>query len=92
MALDDEEAELRRRLAAGNLTPEEEEAIRKRLAEIAQERIGLKQQILEVQMAELRRQLESGSLSAADAEAMSQMLTGKLPASCISNDEFLYYK
>ena len=40
-ALDDEEAELLRRLAAGDLTPEEEAAIRKRLAEIASEREGL---------------------------------------------------
>ena len=39
-ALDDEEDELRRRLAAGDLTPEEEAAIRKRLAEIEAERKG----------------------------------------------------
>ena len=43
-ALDDEEAELRRRLAAGELSPEEEAAIRSRLAAIALEREQLLQQ------------------------------------------------
>ena len=43
-ALDDEEAELLRRLASGELSPEEEAAIRARLEEIAEERAALLEQ------------------------------------------------
>lgn len=43
-ALDDEEAELQLRLASGELSPEEEAAVRARLAAIAQERAMLKYQ------------------------------------------------
>ena len=57
-ALNDEEAELMRRLASGELTPEEEAAVKARLAEIASERAHLLEQrdaVLKAQ-ADLKRQ------------------------------------
>lgn len=63
LALDEEEAELRRRLAAGGLTPEEEDELRRRLAAIQQEKIQLKHQIADRQQADLMQLLESGGLS-----------------------------
>ena len=71
-ALDDEEAELLRRLAAGNLTPEEEAAIRKRLAEIAAER----QQLLEQQMAAMKDKLSA--LDDEEAELLRRLAAGNL--------------
>ena len=74
VALDDEERELRRRLAAGGLTPQEEEAIYRRLAEIAQERIQIKLRVTELQKADLRRKLESGALSAEEEDDLRRRL------------------
>jgi anti-sigma factor RsiW len=45
--MDDEEAELMRRLASGELSPEEEAAVRRRLAEIAAQRAELAAQLLQ---------------------------------------------
>jgi Ca2+-binding EF-hand superfamily protein len=73
-ALDDEEAEILRRLAAGNLSPEEEEALRRRLAEIAQERIDIKMAMLNYEQAELRRRLERGDLTPKEAEEIRRKL------------------
>ena len=71
-ALVDEESELLRRLAAGDLTPEEEEAIRKRLAEIGAERGKL----MEAQSVAMRELLESGQLPEAEAAALREQLRG----------------
>eukprot|EP01044_Picomonas_judraskeda_P001534 COSAG03_NODE_93_length_13213_cov_77.901022_4_plen_844_part_00 len=71
-ALDDEEAELLRRLAAGDLTPEEEAAIRKRLAEIAAER----QQLLEQQLSALSSRL--AALDDEEAELLRRLAAGDL--------------
>ena len=56
--LDDEEADLRRTLAGGGLSASEEEAVRRRLNEIEQERIRLKLTILEREEQELLQKLE----------------------------------
>ena len=69
-ALDDEEAELMRRLASGELTPEEEEAVRKRLAEIAAEREAL----LEQRRALLEEQKELAKGAAAMAAALDPII------------------
>ena len=83
-ALDDEEAELLRRLAAGNLTPEEEAAIRKRLEEIERERrellavqaagIDARLSALDDEEAELRRRLAAGNLSPEEEAAIRKRL------------------
>jgi hypothetical protein len=72
--LDDEEADLRRTLAGGGLSASEEEAVRRRLNEIEQERIRLKLTILEREEQELLQKLESGSLSAEEADAIKRQL------------------
>ena len=63
-ALDDEEAELFRQMAAGDLTPEEEAEIRKRVAEIAAE-----QGALLAKRADVAVQLERADDAAAEAAA-----------------------
>ena len=59
-----------RRLAAGDLTPEEEEELRKRLAAIAQECIQLQLEALELEAAELQRRLAGGTLTHHTADAL----------------------
>ena len=79
-ALEDEEAELLRRLAAGDLTPEEEAAIRARLAEIAAEKAGLQARLLDNQLqaevAELNRKL--AALDDEEAELLRRLAAGDL--------------
>jgi hypothetical protein len=66
-ALDDEEAELHRKLAAGELSPEEESAIRKRLEEIENERTKLRQKQLG-----LYREEEEAALQLATSGVLSE--------------------
>eukprot|EP01043_Picozoa_sp_COSAG02_P026136 COSAG02_NODE_1496_length_12308_cov_6.264313_6_plen_1564_part_00 len=68
-ALDDEEAELLRRLENGDLTPEEEEAVRARLNEIASERATLQARKEQHSLAAELEQLAS-ALSALDDEEL----------------------
>ena len=79
-ALDDEEAELLRRLASGELTPEEEAAVRARLAEIEAERkllqANLKANRLDTEIAELNRKL--AALDEEEAELMRRLAAGDL--------------
>lgn len=79
-ALEDEEAELLRRLAAGGLTPEEEAAIRKRLAEIAAEKAGLEAWLLDnhlqAEVAELNRKVTA--LDDEEAELLRRLAAGDL--------------
>ena len=78
--LDDEEAELLRRLQEGNLTPEEEAAIRKRLAEIAAERAKLESQIklndLAGKLADIDQRL--AALDSEEAELLRRLAEGNL--------------
>ena len=78
--LDDEEAELLRRLQEGNLTPEEEAAIRKRLAEIAAERAKLETQIklndLAGKLADIDQRL--AALDSEEAELLRRLAEGNL--------------
>jgi hypothetical protein len=69
-ALDDEQNELMRRLAAGGLTPQEESEIRARLAAIAAERAEL----LEAQEAAIKGLLDTDLLSEAEAAALTAKL------------------
>jgi hypothetical protein len=62
-ALDAEERELQRRLAAGGLSAEEEDALRQRLAMLAQEQSGIRRQILQLEQVALRARLAGGGRS-----------------------------
>lgn len=76
-ALDDEEAELRHRLAQGNLTPEEQQAVRARLVAIEQEKSRLKDrqlQIYEEEETVLRQLARSGVLSAEELQRVNSRL------------------
>ena len=74
-ALDDEEAEILRRLAAGDLSPEEEEEeLRRRLPEIAQEGIGIRMEMLEYERNEMMERLMSGGLTAEEEEEIRRGL------------------
>ena len=73
-ALDDEEAEILRRLAAGGLSPEEEEALRRRLAEIAQERIEIRMEMLNYERNEMLERLKNGGLSPEEEEELRRGL------------------
>ena len=69
-ALDDEEADLLRRLAEGDLTPEEEAEIRARLVAISAEREGLQSQLMQAELANIDGKLAAldSKLSALDDE------------------------
>lgn len=71
--LDEEEAELRRRLAAGNLNAGEEAAIRSRLAEISAERNRLMNEQANVRAA--RRAAAAAKLEASAAEDLAAVRT-----------------
>ena len=79
-ALDDEEAELQRRLASGELSAEEEAKVRARLAAIAQERTMLQyqqsQNVFAAQHAEISAKLSA--LDDEEAELRRKLASGEL--------------
>ena len=80
-ALDDEEAELRRRLEAGELSPEEEAAVQKRLEGIGKERDALRMKQVEVYRQEedaLAEKLRSGALSEEEAKRAMNRISALL--------------
>ena len=81
-ALADEEAELLRRLASGELTPEEEAAVHARLAAIAKEREGLLEQRADVSKAEEKvlRELAARGVLSPDEQARVQARLEQLEA------------
>ena len=80
-ALDDEEAELRRRLEAGELSAEEEAAIRKRLEEIEGERNALRRKQMEIYREEeeaMEQLASSGVLSAHEMKRVQNRIQALL--------------